>query len=112
MGNIPDALQAYQLAYLHNPTKIKVIVNLARNYEKAGKYDEALATIKMGLKILPGDKKLIMQKCDILFGMGAYGKAIRTYQHIPGWKSDSLIVQNLRYLKQLIKEKKRSPGKN
>jgi hypothetical protein len=104
-GDFPSALEAYKEAYRANPTKIKVITNLARCYEKAKMYREAIGMVDTALKILPLDKKLLMQKSDIYFETGDFRLALKNYRLIPDFYKDSLIVQNMRYLRYLMKQK-------
>ncbi len=105
-NRIPEAIRAYEAAHIDNPTKLKVIMNLARAYEKSGMLAEAENTLNKGLWIIPAHRLILKQKSDVYYRMGAYDKAIRTYQEIYAWEQDSAIVQNIRYLRAFIKNPK------
>jgi O-antigen ligase len=100
-GEFVAALEAYKEAYRANPTKIKVITNLARCYEKAKLYKEGISMLDSALKILPRDKKLLMQKSDIYYAAGEYRLALKNYGLIADFRKDTLIMQNMRYLRYL-----------
>ena len=53
MNDLGAAEAAYLQAYAECPTKMKVIRNLARIYEKNGRYPEAEQKLDEGLKIIP-----------------------------------------------------------
>jgi O-antigen ligase len=103
LNDLAAAQTAYEEAFKLCPTKLKVLTNLARIYEKKGRYQDAEMMLDKGLTIIPFHKELLKQKCDVYFASGQYKKAYDTYMVIQGWESDSLIVQNLRVLKQELK---------
>jgi hypothetical protein len=106
MGNLPSALEAYEEAYRLCPTKLKVITNLARIYEKTESFNKAEMILDEGLKIIPNHSGLLKQKCDVYFALEEYQKAIDSYKMIQGWQQDTLIQANMKILEAgLIKVK-------
>ncbi len=105
LGNKTEALAAYQKAYGQNPTKLKVLMNLARLLEANGRYDDALQYLDQGLRIIPFHHQLLKQKSDVYYRMERYREALENYKLIAGWDRDSLIRQNIRYLDLLLIDK-------
>lgn len=105
LGDKPGSLESYRKAFDQNPTKLKVIMNVARLLEVNGLFEEALQRLDQGLRIIPFHHQLLKQKSDVYYRMERYQDALDNYKLIMGWERDSLIRQNVRYLDQLIMAK-------
>ncbi|MCX6279992.1 MAG: hypothetical protein NT004_18155 [Bacteroidetes bacterium] len=107
MLDLHAAEAAYLEAYRLCPTKLKVITNLARIYEKNGKYSEAETMLNEGLLIIPNHPVLLKQKCDVYYAMGDYRKAYNTYKQVQGWENDTLIRRNMKLLESEMNSAKK-----